>query len=142
MPPSPYWAVARTLPHHDRLAAECVAQQGFEIFVPKIRTNFGATPLFPCYLFVRVIDRWRIIERTVGVLSLVKFGDQPAKCPDEEIAWLIARADRDGVVRLARAGTSPGRTAFAPGAKVTVVGGNRTPLGRPPRNGGFMQPTP
>jgi transcriptional antiterminator RfaH len=121
--PDPFWAVLRTLPHHDRLAAECVAQRGFEIFTPKVRTKLGATPLFPCYLFVRIVEQWRVLERTMGVLSLVKFGDQPARCPDEEIARLLARADRDGIVRLARAGSASGRPAFAPGARVTIVDG-------------------
>jgi transcriptional antiterminator RfaH len=119
----PYWAVARTLPNHDRLAAECIAQRGYELFIPKVRTKHGATPLFAGYLFVRIVDRWRVIERTMGVLSLIKFGDHPAKCPDEEIARLIARADRDGVVRLARAGVNGTRPTFAAGAKVTITGG-------------------
>jgi hypothetical protein len=60
-----YWAVARTAPNHDRWAAECVAQAGFETFTPKIRTRSGAqwrtVPLFPRYFFVHVIDRWRVV---------------------------------------------------------------------------------
>jgi hypothetical protein len=36
-----YCAVGRTAPNHDRLAAECVAQAGFETFTPKIRTRVG-----------------------------------------------------------------------------------------------------
>jgi hypothetical protein len=36
----------------------------------------------------------------MGVVSVVKFGPAPARCPDEEIARLIARADPDGIVRL------------------------------------------
>jgi transcriptional antiterminator RfaH len=59
----------------------------------------------------------------MGVLSLVKFGDTPAKCPDEEIARLIALADPDGVVRLRPPGTPLGRSAFMPGARVTVTQG-------------------
>jgi transcription antitermination factor NusG len=55
---------------------------------------------FNGYLFVRVVDRWRILERTIGVLSVVKFGAAPARCPDEEIAKLIARTDADGIIRL------------------------------------------
>jgi transcriptional antiterminator RfaH len=121
--PDPYWAVARTLPNHDRLAAECIARS-FEIFVPKVRTRFGATPLFPCYLFIRIVDRWRVIERTMGVLSLIKFGDKPAKCPDNEIALLLARADPDGIIRLGpRRSLNGTRSTLAPGATVTVTGG-------------------
>jgi len=86
----PYWAVARTAPHHERLAFESVALAGFKTFVPRIRVRVGpqwrTTPLFGCYFFVRVVDRWRILERTVAVLNVVKFGAAPARCPDEEIA--------------------------------------------------------
>ena len=100
----PYWAVIRAIPNHDRLAAECVCQAGFETFTPKLRTRlvsrWRTVPHFPGYLFVRVVDRSRILERTIGVLSVVKFGAAPARCPDEEIAKLIARADPDGIVRL------------------------------------------
>jgi hypothetical protein len=100
----PYWAVARTAPHHERLAVEGVGQAGFETFVPRIRVKVGAqwrtTPLFGCYFFVRVVDRWRILERTMGVLSVVKFGASPARVPDAEIAGLLDRADPDGIIRL------------------------------------------
>jgi hypothetical protein len=37
----PYWAVARTAPNRDRLAAESVCQARFETFTPKIRTRVG-----------------------------------------------------------------------------------------------------
>lgn len=95
-----YWAVVRAVPHHDRLAHEGVALAGFETFVPKIRTRVGAqwrtTPLFGCYFFARIIDQWRAIERTIGVANVVKVGPVPSRCPDEEIAKLIARVDQDG----------------------------------------------
>jgi hypothetical protein len=71
-----YWAVLRSAPGHDVLAYEGVCRAGFEIFTPKIRTRVRArwktTPLFGCYFFVRVIDQWRALERTIGVLSVVK----------------------------------------------------------------------
>jgi transcription antitermination factor NusG len=123
----PYWAVIRCVPNHDRLAAECVAQAGFEIFTPKIRTRLDSrwrtVPLFAGYLFVRIVDRWRILERTLGVLNVVKVGTTPSRCPDAAITELLDRADPDGVVRLARAGASVGRPSFAAGTKVMVTGG-------------------
>jgi transcriptional antiterminator RfaH len=121
-----FWAVARTLPQRDRLAGELIVQQGFEIFAPRIRTRIDSrwrtTPLFAGYLFVRIIDRWRVIERTIGVLSLVRFGDQPARCPDAEIARLLQLSDPDGVVRLGPS-REPGRARYAAGTRVTVTGG-------------------
>ena len=54
--------------NHERLAAESVALAGFETFTPRIRVKRGVrwrtTPLFGSYFFVRVVDRWRILERT------------------------------------------------------------------------------
>jgi transcription antitermination factor NusG len=90
--PMPYWVAARAALNHERLAYESVGQAGFETFTPRIRVKNGArwrtTPLFGSYFFVRVVDRWRILERTMGVLSVVKFGVAPARCPDEEIGGL------------------------------------------------------
>ena len=67
-----YWAVLRSAPGHDVLAYEGVVRAGYEIFTPKIRTRVGAkwktNPLFGCYFFARVIDQWRVLERTIGVL--------------------------------------------------------------------------
>jgi transcriptional antiterminator RfaH len=81
-----------------------VTWEGYETFVPKTKVLIGArwraAPLFVGYFFVRIVDRWRVIERTIGVLGLVKFGDTPARCPDAEIAKLRTRADADGLIRL------------------------------------------
>lgn len=90
-----------------------------------IGVRWKTGPLFPGYLFVRVIDRWRVLERTMGVVSVVKTGETPARCPDEEIAALLARTDPDGIVRLPPGSgpAQPIRRAFAPGEAVTVTGG-------------------
>jgi transcriptional antiterminator RfaH len=123
----PYWAVVRAAPHHDRLAAECVAQAGFETFTPKIRvkveSRWRTTPLFAGYFFTRIIDQWRVLERTMGVLTVVKVGATPSRCPDEEIARLIARSDPDGVIRLSARPHLAQRQVIAPGATVAIVDG-------------------
>jgi transcription antitermination factor NusG len=118
----PHRAPSRTL------AVESVGLAGFETFVPRIRVKVGAqwrtTPLFGTYFFVRVVDRWRILEATMGVLNVVKFGTAPAHCPDEEIAALIEKADRDGIIRLGpRPLSQPIRRSFAPGTAVAVTAG-------------------
>jgi transcription antitermination factor NusG len=120
----PFWAVVRAVPHHDQLAAECVAMAGFETFTPKIRVKVESrcrtTPLFPGYFFTRIIDRWRMLERTMGVLNVVKFGAAPARCPDAEIAALLERSDPDGIIRLAARPSLPPRRIFTPGAAVAI----------------------
>jgi len=52
------------------------------------------------------------------VFGLIKNGETPARCPNSEIGALLARADRDGVVRLMR----PPGSRFAPGDRVSVRG--------------------
>ncbi len=125
--PMPYWAVIRAVPNHDRLAAECVAQAGFETFTPRIRTRVGArwrtVPLFPSYFFARVVDRWRVLERSMGVAGLVKFGAAPARCPDAEIAALLSRADPDGVIRLSPRPAGACARLLVPGSPVEIAGG-------------------
>jgi transcriptional antiterminator RfaH len=127
VPSMPYWVAVRSAPSHERLAWEGVGQAGFETFIPKIRIRIGAQwrtqPLFGCYFFVRVVDRWRVLERTMGVLTVVKFGAAPARCPDEEIAALLERSDRDGIIRLAARPSSLSRRVLAPGAHVAIAGG-------------------
>jgi transcriptional antiterminator RfaH len=123
----PFWAVVRAVPHHDRLAAECVSQAGFETFVPKIRvqleSRWRTTPLFAGYFFARIIDQWRAIKRTMDVLCVVKVGAVSSRCPDEEIAKLIARSDPDGVIRLRARPVAAPRRVLAPGSRVAIVDG-------------------
>jgi transcriptional antiterminator RfaH len=116
----PHWVVARTLVHREPLAARRLEAVGFEAFAP--RTLHG--PLFPGYLFVRVIDQWRVIDRTVGVLTLVKFGEAPARCPDAEIEKLYARLGDDGLVRLPARPPEGARAKLSIGDKVRVAGLN------------------
>ena len=54
----------------------------------------------------------------MGVVSVVKFGPAPARCPDEEIARLIARADPDGPRPL-----SSSARVLTPSAAIAVTGG-------------------
>jgi transcription antitermination factor NusG len=124
----PFWAAVRTVRNHDRLAVESVALAGFEVLAPRVREKVGAKwrtlPLFPGYFFVRVVDRWRALERSLGVLCVVKVGATPARCPDAEIAALLERSDADGVIRLrARPSSPPPRRVLAPGAAIAVTGG-------------------
>ena len=124
-----FWAAIRTPGQRESFAAELVALAGFEIFLPRVRALVGARwktgPLFPNYVFVRIVDRWRVLERTMGVVAVVRCGETPARCPDEEIAALLMRTDPDGVIRLSARPSSPQqvRRAFAPGEAVTVTGG-------------------
>ncbi len=114
-----YWAVARTIPHREPVAARRLSAVGFEIFAPKTK----AGPLFPGYLFVRIIEQWQAIDRTHGVLKLVKFGECPARCPDAEIAKLQAQVDpSNGLIRLPARPPDAIRRKISIGAKVRIAG--------------------
>jgi transcriptional antiterminator RfaH len=92
-------------------------------FLPLVQTQRAAAPLFRGYFFCRIVDRWRSINSTFGVLCLVRVGDCPAKCPDHEIDSLKAMIDGRGYVRLPEGCGSPVKRKIALGAKVVVTGG-------------------
>jgi transcriptional antiterminator RfaH len=117
-----FWACARTLPQRETFAAACLKERGFQVFAPKIETKRTVAPLFASYLFVFVVEQWLAIDRTPGVLKIVRFGDMPARCPDAEILALMARADDKGVIRLPPPPAAPKRV-FAKGARVKIIAG-------------------
>jgi transcriptional antiterminator RfaH len=96
---------------------------GFEVFLPLVQTKRASQPLFSGYFFCRIVDRWRSINTTLGVLSLVKFGDAPARCPDHEIDSLKAMIDAHGYIKLPEARGAPIERKIAIGAKVKVTAG-------------------
>lgn len=118
-----FWAVARTLPKRESFAAERLEAAGFEVFAPRIETRRAAALLFPSYLFVLVVEQWRAIDCTPGVLRLIRFGDMPARCPDAEIEALRRRVDSIGVIRLPPPPPPKPRRVFKKGAQVKIIAG-------------------
>ena len=95
-----FWAVAQTESSRERTAQRFLEQDGFETYLPLINAaNKRAVPLFPSYLFVRIINRWYSIDNTIGVLQLLLSGDLPAKLRDSVVIEL-RRKERNGVVYL------------------------------------------
>jgi transcriptional antiterminator RfaH len=121
----PYWTVARIERRSEPLVIERLEADGFETLAPKIRARRQIAPLFPRYLFVRIETVWRAVDRTPGVIGLIRFGDEPAKCPDAEVESLKSRMDAEGVVRLPKPPTASSRMkpTFKPGAKVVIADG-------------------
>jgi transcriptional antiterminator RfaH len=119
-----FWGVVRSLPKREAFAAERLRMDGgFEVFLPLVQTKRAAQPLFSGYFFCRIIDRWRSINTTFGVLCLVRVGDCPARCPDHEVDSLKAMIDGHGFVRLPEAPPPPVRRTIAIGAKVRIASG-------------------
>ena len=96
------WYAARTLPNRDNFAGQNLQRMGFRVYAPKFwRTVRHArkiqnvlAPLFPGYLFVIVDlsrDRWRSINGTAGVASLIMNADLPMCVPHGVVEAIIDR---------------------------------------------------
>ena len=119
-----FWGVVRSLPKREAFAAERLRMDhGYEVFLPLVPTKRASATLFAGYLFCRIVDRWRAINTTFGVLCLVRVGDCPARCPDHEIDSLKAMIDGHGYVRLPEGRGFPIKRKIAIGAKVRIIGG-------------------
>jgi transcriptional antiterminator RfaH len=124
----PRWYVVQTQVNGEAKAAQNLARQGYEIYLPRYlkrrrharKVDFTAKPLFPRYMFVAIdmaTQRWRSIQSTFGVARLVSNGDDPATVPEGVLHALRAREDDKGFVRL------DSKPTFAPGDKVRVLAG-------------------
>jgi len=120
------WYAVHTLPRAEGTAEAHLRRQGFEAFLPRIaRTVRHArklekikAPLFPRYGFVRLDlarQRWRSVNGTTGVASLVMGRDLPLPVPAGVVEALIACVTRDGVVDLDH--------GFRPGDSVRLIAG-------------------
>ena len=119
----PFWSVVRSLPKRESFAAEQLGLRGYETFLPLVPTKRASAPLFAGYFFIRIVEQWRVVDRTFGVLALVKVGDCPSRCPDAEIARLKALIDGHGFVRLPDRPSLPARRKIEIGCRVKITGG-------------------
>ena len=89
--PGERWFVVRVLAHQENRAQLNLDRLGFRSFLPRLRRTVRharkvrdtLTPLFPGYIFV-IIDlskhRWRSINGTFGVASLIMGAGSPCLC--------------------------------------------------------------
>jgi transcriptional antiterminator RfaH len=117
-----YWAIAQTESQREVIAAYFLSIAKFETYLPRIKINRGrksrVVPLFPSYLFVRVLDQWRAVESTIGVTRMIVSGGAPARMRDEELNKIRAR-EVNGIVRLPK---PPKR--FEQGDRLAIVKGS------------------
>jgi transcription antitermination factor NusG len=120
------WYAVHTLPFGERRAAAQLENQDFCAFLPKRQKTvrharkLSATiaPFFPRYLFVALDlgrHRWRSVNGTLGVASLVMVGERPCPAPQGIVESLIAVADEEGVLQL--------RSDLKVGAPVRIAAG-------------------
>jgi len=90
------WFVVHTKPKQESQAVENLQRQGYSVYFPQIiqarrrRKSWQKVigPLFPRYLFVELgigNDNFSPIRSTLGVIGLIKFGNQPAMVPGSVI---------------------------------------------------------
>jgi transcription antitermination factor NusG len=119
----PFWSVVRSQSQRERFAAEQLGIRGYEIFLPMVQTKPTVAPLFNGYFFVRIVEQWRSITTCFGVLCLVRVGDCPARCPDQDVDAIKAMIDGHGFVKLPEAPPMPARRKIAVGSKVRITAG-------------------
>jgi transcriptional antiterminator RfaH len=123
------WAVVNTHPNREHIAREHLVRQEFDVYCPLIRrprtharrVENVLRPLFPGYVFVALdpeFTRWRPILSTIGVRTLVRFGDRPALIEEAFIQSLRDREVESVIVRPAR----PARP-YQVGQQVRLHGG-------------------
>jgi transcription antitermination factor NusG len=101
-PSAEHWYAAYTHPNHEKRVAAQLRGRDVDVLLPlyyairqwKDRKVRLAVPLFPGYVFVRISmrERLRVLE-VPGVASIVGFGNQPARLPEEEIQAIQCFAD-------------------------------------------------
>ena len=107
------WFVARVLPHREASAQFNLHRQGYRSFAPGLRRTIRhartmrnvIAPLFPGYIFVILdlsADRWRCVNSTIGVASLIMGVEQPTPVPPGIVEALVAATESSGTVRLDR----------------------------------------
>ena len=105
------WFAARTIPHRENSAQFNLNCVGFRSFVPRFRRTIRHAnrlrnvfaPLFPGYIFVILDlsrDRWRTVNNTTGVASLIMGVEQPLPVPPGVVEALTARREGSGMIRL------------------------------------------
>jgi transcription elongation factor/antiterminator RfaH len=122
----PRWYAVHCLSHREGAAAAHLQNQDFAVFFPRRRkTRRHArrietvlAPFFPGYIFVTLDlsrDRWRSVNGTYGVASLVMQGDRPAPVHGGVIEALQNSSGEDGVLHY--------EADLQPGQRVQIVQG-------------------
>jgi transcription elongation factor/antiterminator RfaH len=101
------WYVVYTQPHRELRAQTQLAAQGFLTFLPRYvkavrharKLSTVSAPFFPRYLFVALDlarDRWRSVNGSFGVASLVMADEFPVAIPSGIVESLGAACTADG----------------------------------------------
>lgn len=104
-----HWYVAQTHSKSEFKALEHILRQGFTAYLPRYmkrrrharRTDWVPSPLFPSYLFVQLdlaLDRWRVLQSTIGVAHLISSGSRLLALPEGVVEEIRDHEDQRGFV--------------------------------------------
>jgi transcription antitermination factor NusG len=120
------WYVVHTLPHREQSAQHQLEVQGFRTFLPQYKRTVRharrlrtiLAPLFSRYLFIVLHlrrDRWRSVNGTYGVATLVMQRESPVPVLRGAVETLLASRTSSGVV--------PFCSEIQPGQRVRFLAG-------------------
>src|SRR6266566_4820626 len=87
------WKLVYTKVHCEAWSEANLRNQGFSVLLPRVREGSNFAPLFPRYVFI-AHERGRdvrCVRSTRGVRSLVHFGEQPVRVPQDVIDEIRSR---------------------------------------------------
>lgn len=116
--PDGYWVVVQTETQREHFVRMMLMRHGYVTYMPRIKVKRRVVPLFPSYLFARVLERWYPIKNTIGVDRVLLAGEKPARI-DDQIILAIRRMEVSGIVRLPKA-----EKLLRPGVSVEVIKGS------------------
>jgi len=104
MAPERHWYLIYPKARQEELARDNLLRQGYITYLPmlqvekRLRGKYRriTEAMFPRYLFVQLdttSDNWMPIRSTIGVQSIVQFGNIPAKAPNSLINELKSNED-------------------------------------------------
>jgi transcriptional antiterminator RfaH len=99
---SPYWAVCATEVRREHVARTFLMMREYETFLPLIKRQGRVEPLFPNYLFLRIVSQWYSARWSVAVTRILMDGQSPARLADDVVSD-IRRREVNGLVVLPRA---------------------------------------
>jgi len=121
------WFLVYTKPRAENLAQENLLRQGFDTYLPLIRTKRRkqgkyvavVEAMFSRYLFIHLnftTDNWSPIRSTIGVANMVRFNGLPSMVPAALIESIKAMEDEQGVHKMPE-------KEFKEGDSVSIIDG-------------------
>jgi transcriptional antiterminator RfaH len=127
------WYAASVFAGKEAIAEQQLGRQGFLSFVPRRektvrharRLSTSTAAYFPGYMFVALNvtqQRWRSVNGTFGIRSLVMQGDRPLAAPSGLVERLIALTGDDGLLDFSDGLTAGNSVRILSGPFAAMVG--------------------